>query len=62
VTRPQIGQHGLVFLRQRGIDRRFDQLRQMLHLFELAAGIGIEPAIMGQDMQRFEQRHRLARP
>ena len=37
-------------------------LRQMLHLFELAPGIRIQPAILGENMQRFQQRHRLARP
>ena len=61
-ARAQIGQHRLVFFRQRRINRRLDQLRQMLHLFQLAPRIRIQPAIVGQDMQRLEQRHRLARP
>ena len=39
-----------------------DQLRQMLHLFQLAPRIRIQPAIVGEDVQRLEQRHRLARP
>ena len=61
-ARPQIGQHGLGLFRQRRVDGGPDQLRQMLHLLELAPGIRVQPAIMSQDMQRLEQRHRLAGP
>ena len=35
-ARAQIGQHRLVFFFQDGVDRGLYQLRQMLHLFELA--------------------------
>ncbi len=61
-ARAQIGQHRLVFLSQHRVDGRLYQLRQMLHLFQLAPRIRVQPAIVGEDVQRLEQRHRLAGP
>ena len=42
---------------QRRVDGGLYQLRQMLDLFELAAGIRVQPAIVGEDMQCFQQGH-----
>ena len=56
-ARAQVGQHRLILLFQRGIDRGLYQLRQLLHLLELAAGIRVQPAIVGEDVQRLEQGH-----
>ena len=61
-ARPQIGQHRLVFLHQHGVDGGADKLSQMLDLFELAAAVGIQPALAGQDVQGFQQGDGLARP
>ena len=51
---------GSVF--QNFFQRRPQQLRQVQHLFELAAGIGIERAVARQDVQRLQQRGGFLRP
>src|ERR1700691_1951685 len=61
-ARAQIGQNRLLFFFQNGVDRGLYQLRQMLHLFELAAAICIQPAIGREDVQRLQQRHGLPGP
>ncbi len=58
----QIGQHRLGLRRERAVQRRLYQLRQVQHLFQLAPRIRVQRAVAREDMQRLEQRHRLPRP
>src|ERR1700679_2236446 len=60
--RAEIGQHRLIVLRERRVERGPDQVRQMQDLFQLASRIRVQQAVAGKDMQGLEQRDRLPRP
>jgi hypothetical protein len=58
----EVGENRRILPLEQAIERRAQQLHEVLHLLQLAARIGVERALAGEDVQRLEQLDRLAGP